>query len=327
MRRSCELPPIFGELRDSVQFVQQISSAEYASECPRCGGVPHEDGEFPDRLRWFTDGHGRCWCRHCGFFQWADQGGTPPTPDALEVWRKQQIEREQARKRSAELALRHLRDTLIWQRYHDQLAGAGESYWASQGIDAAWQAFWQLGWKPDYSVLVDGQEHRTPAATIPVWQVGWQPANVKLRLMNPPKQRGKYAYELSGLPQPTFVCNPDRDLSGHVIAVEGEKKAMIVCLTLDDGEARVVGLPGVTPSDSALSVMAQAERVTLVLDPGTDTEVNPKTKRTQSQELVMRIGAKKCRVLIPPIKIDDAILSTGMSKFSLATLLRQARKA
>lgn len=172
--------------------------------------------------------------------------------------------------------------------------------------------------------MVDGVPMTTTTATIPIWQAGRQVANVKLRLVDSVLKRGKYLYYVSGLQARSFVCNPEAEAGGMCIVVEGEVKAMVVMATLDDSRQSVFGIPGVTPADSALEAFAHADQVILVLDPGTDQVVNPKTGRTQAEDLALRIGEKRCKVLVPPAKIDDAILATSMDKESLRCLLRQA---
>jgi hypothetical protein len=312
MRRQAELPEVFSQYR--VQYVQKVSAVEWSSECPTCGGVVHSDGEWPDRCRWFMKGKSLGWCRVCSTVHWPD-AKTPMSTGEFAEWRKEQQEREEARKRSAEKALAHLQDTAIWRQYHDRMGLIGSTYWKARGLSGAWQAFWQLGYKADHILWIDAQEYSTPSATIPIWQEGWQVANVKHRLITPPATRGKYVYEISGQTAPMFVCNPDSNLTGQVVAVEGEIKAMVTFATLDDAKICVVGLPGTNPPEGVIAKLKQASGVTLVFDPGSNE---------QAAKLAVAIG-KRTKVLVPSRKIDDGILEAGLTGHDVRALLAQAR--
>ncbi len=312
MRRQAELPEVFGQYH--VQYVQKVSAVEWSSECPTCGGVVHHDGEWPDRCRWFMKGKPLGWCRVCSTVHWPD-AKMPMSTEDFASWRSEQQEREQSRKRSAEKALAHLQDTAIWRQYHERMGLIGAAYWKARGLDDAWQAFWQLGYKADHMLWVDAQEYVTPTATIPIWQENWQVANVKHRLISPPATRGKYCYEVTGQQAPMLVCNPDASLAGQVVAVEGEIKAMVVFATLDDTKACIVGLPGTNPPEGLVARLRRCEDVTLVMDPGSDA---------QARKLATSIG-KKTKVLIPSRKIDDGILEAGLTGHDVRALLAQAR--
>ena len=307
MPSAIALPPAFADL--PVQFVRRVSDVEYSSECPECGGTVHRDGEWPDRFRMFTSGHQRAWCRRCGLFKWADQlsDTAPPTATELDAWRTQQAEREEARRRSAELALANLRDSEQWEVYYQQLDVNGRAYWTERGIPARWIDFWQLGWNPQ-------SRWGPPTATIPLFGADWQVLNVKHRLIGNDTPGGKYRYELHGLPAPLFRSDPGASLTGHVVAVEGEVKAAVVKVTLNDA-TNVVGLPGATPPQSTLTELQEAERVTLIMDPGAELE---------AERIACALGNERCRVLIPHTKIDDGILASKMTGHELHMLLAQA---
>ncbi len=318
MPRRSELPAVFGKLCAQLQYVQQVSNVEYSAECPACGGTVHQDGEWPDRLRIFMGTKPRCWCRRCNHFAWADEinGQQMPKKEDLEQWRQEQIRREEERKRSAELALANLRKYEVWERYYNQLPGAGEAYWLKRGIPHGWQAFWWLGWNPD-------SWWNCPTATIPIFDQQRQVCNIKHRLIGNDVQGQKYRYQLHGLPAPLWLADPEAPLTGAIVAVEGEVKAMVVKVTLDDSTT-VVGLPGTSPGAAVIQQLKQAERVTLVLDPGTELAENGEP--SVAQRLVTAIGTKHCRLLIPGMKIDDAVLASSMTRFDLRHTLAQARQ-
>ena len=308
------LPAIFGGLRRTLQYVKQHSREEYSAACPECGGAPHANGEWPDRLRIFLDSPPRLWCRRCGWFAFADKLDKPADPQALDTWRKEQEQREMARKRSAERALDHLRDERLWERYHDALSDSARTYWRKRGIPDSSQDYWQLGWKDSWSFTQpDGTVYQTASATIPVFGLGWVIQNVKHRLVQPPPNRGKYLYELSGQKAPLFLCQPDRELTGEIIAVEGEIKAMVTQLHMSG--ALVVGLPGVSTNIEACRPLVESERIVLVMDPDSEQ---------QAHRLATELGKKRCRILITPVKIDDGILAGNLGTRELRGLLRSA---
>ena len=311
MPRPATLPPAFGSLCHGLQYVQHVSDIEYSAECPECGGIVHPNNEFPDRFRLFLDGHPRAWCRRCGYFVWADQvdkDASPPTPQALDQWRKEQVAREEARKRSAELALTNLRKRETWRIYYDQLGPMGRAYWAKRGISWAWQDWWRLGWQPE-------SRWGVPTATIPIFGYQWEAQNIKHRLIGVTEVGGKYRYELYGQQQALFLCNPEKPLGGHVIVVEGEIKAAVTFATLDDSKVNMVGLPGATPGQHIVEQFAECDKITLVLDPGAEKH---------ARQLAKQLGKKRCRVLTPPMKIDDGILAAQMTGQDVRRLLNQA---
>ena len=311
-RHDDALPAEFAALNGKVAYVQRQSATEWSSTCPKCTDLGHHGTEKPDRFRMFLRGKILGWCRRCGYlwFPDSDPNYVPPTPAEQAAFRKEMIEREEALKRSAERALSHLRDDQLWLKYHEQLDEAGRRYWSRRGIPEHWQDFWQLGWNPN-------SWWGCPTATIPIFAHQWQPLNIKHRLINYNDQ-GKYRYEIAGQGQPLFLCNPNDPVAGHVYAVEGEVKSMVCLATLDDADVCMVGLPGTNPSPAIVAQLAgdTVERVTLVMDPGAEQAAH---------DLALRIGQRKVRVLIPPAKIDDAIIACGADSYDVQRWLRQAR--
>lgn len=315
MRAPDSLPPIWQHLQSKLQYIRRVSDTEWSAECLACGGSVHPNGEWPDRMRIFADDKPLCWCRRCGQIFWPDDNAKPANSQLLNKWRKEQEQRELARKRSAERALENLRSTKIWERYHDRLGEAGRTYWERRGISPSAQDFWQLGWRERWVFIQpDGSLHQTPSATIPVFGIGWVARNVKHRLIHPPPNRGKYIYELYGQKHQLFLCQPDKPLNGRVIAVEGEIKGMVLQLHLG-GHELVVGLPGTSPGKEALEQLSDCESIVLVMDPGSEK---------QAHQLAEKLGKKRCRTLITPVKIDDGILAANLSQCELRGLLRTA---
>jgi hypothetical protein len=311
--RQHSLPPIFAQYAGAVNYVRQVAAEEWSSSCPKCGGAPHQDGEFPDRFRWFTKGKPVGWCRRCGHLAWPDaaEGWTPPSPEELERWRKEREQAEEARKRSAERALANLRSSRLWEQYHQQLDAYARDWWQRRGIPDEWQDFWKLGINYEYRT----GSIATPSATIPLFDHQWQALNIKHRLLEPPEGVGKYRYEVSGQGQPMFITNPTIPLAGHAIAIEGEIKAAVTYIHMGQRDACIVGLPGKSVSADVVAALARCERVTLVFDPGGERDV---------LKLAKAIGIGKCRALVTCAKIDDGILAANLTPREIQTLLRGA---
>lgn len=318
MRRA-HLPPEFVGLRNTLTYVQKQTAREYSSECPKCGGTPHRDGEWPDRFRLFDDGKIRGWCRKCNFLWFPDMEDDwePLTDEERERFRKERERKERARKRSAERALRNLRQEEFWKACHEALTRQGRKYWETRGIPEFWQDYWRLGWQEQYEVFYRSEKHYTPTATIPFFSEGWTFEYLKHRLINPPAKHYKYHNEIRHIPTPIYRTEPDKAVGDHVIAVEGEIKAMVTYITLDDPDLTVVGLPGTNPPEGELETLSDAERVTLVFDPGADAE---------ARRVAEQLGRDRCRLLIPPMDIDDAIRYAGLGKAEVRNWIRQAER-
>jgi hypothetical protein len=320
MPRQATLPPIFAQYAARVEYVQQVSQKEWSSTCPTCGGALHSDRSWPNRCRWFVDEHSTGWCRRCGSLFFPDGAKSAMSREEFERWRHEQVAREEARKRSAETALEYLRSEQIWLRYHEALDAYALARWAGRGIPEGWARFWQLGYRRDWSFRQqDGSLYHTPSLTIPLFDHEWNCINIKHRLLDPPPDRRhmRYLYELKDQEQadPLFLCDPGAPLRGHVIAVEGEIKAAVTFLTLDDPNVAMVGMPGTNPGPRLAEQLADAERITLVMDPGAEEA---------ARKLAAQLGTKRCRILIPPVKVDDGIVAGQLDRRQVQSLLRQA---
>jgi len=318
-----QLPPVFAAYEGQVQHIRQHTSNEWSSSCPKCGDQGHTGHGKPDRCRWFLgskSGKPMGWCRVCGAIFWPDSSTQRLSAEEMEAWRKERVAEEEARKRSAEKALAHLRSERIWEQWA-QMDSEGKRHWrVDRGIPNSFQSFWQLGWVSDREFYHAGARFRSDAETIPLFGADGEPRNVKLRLMNA-DDAGKYRYLMRPTllgEHPPFLCNPEATLDGHVVLVEGEIKAMCLFARLDDAKAKVLGLPGKTPGQDTLDMVAQADRITLVMDPDA---------RKAAWDLCKKLGKERCWVLIPPNKIDDAIISSDISARELEYLMRNAKPA
>jgi hypothetical protein len=64
-----------------------------------------------------------------------------------------------------------------------------------------------------------------------------------------------------------------------------------------------------------LSHLEQADRITLVMDPGA---------KQQGIQLARRLGIQRCWLLVPPMKIDDGIIASDMEAWQVRRLLASA---
>jgi hypothetical protein len=136
-----------------------------------------------------------------------------------------------------------MREEEVYKQYY--LSPERNEIWKAQGIPDVWQAVWWLGYCPDLYVWSRqvGEWH-TPTLVIPVFGYKYSLINIRHRLINQPANGDKYRPHYKGLPGSIFVCSPNLTKPKATIVVEGEKKAMVTCLTLGDKDVQVLGVPG-----------------------------------------------------------------------------------
>lgn len=315
--REASLPAIFGEWAGKARYVQSTdrSGTKFNSACPSCGGEVHPNGDWPDRCAWWITskaGKPLGYCFHCRRTFWPD--GNLTDEDKAESRAYVQAQLDQRARRAQALA-DAFRDSRKWEMYHESMGEAGRAKWRRRGVPDSWQDFWQFG-IGSYNVRTDDGWVTSPTLTIPLFDHDWNCRNVKHRLEIATDYAGKYRPEIAGQGAILFLCNPPEALDGHVIVVEGEIKAAVTFATLDDANVKMVGIPGVNAAPHIIEQLKGAERLTLVLDPGAEK---------QALELATALGRKKCRMLIPPMKIDDMILDNQLSATQVRLLLAQAR--
>lgn len=326
--RESPLPPEFAELSGKVHYVRErIRGKEWSSSCPKCGGSPHTHGEFPDRFRMWTKskiGKPFGWCRACDY-KWTSEKDYRPDPAKIEQWRLERLAEEQRRKEEAEQAIKLLTDTHKWENYYSWLLtdGIAAEYWRTAGIaDEYWWNEWKLGYDPMHSFWFDGGgrgwiEHRTPTATIAARDITGRIINIKHRLINP-FDGIKYRMEYRTNTEPIFIANLEAiGKADYILKCEGEKKAAVTWLTLDSMKVQAFGLPA-TPSDEMLEAI-KGKVVIDIIDPDVRQNIRERTR-----EIYKDIDY---RTVSLPMKIDDMILSSQMTKQELRGILRQARRA
>lgn len=305
--RESMVPPEFMALSGKISHVRKVSTYEWSSSCPNCGGSQHKNGDFPDRFRMFLNAHGKNkimgWCRQCSYTWFPDKEHFP-NPDEFERWRKEQLAREQERKREAEEAIRLLKSQKIWEYYHKQINDWGWQIIESWGITKEYAEYWQLGMIPDYTVWSGSESYHSPAISIPVWNEGWDVKNVKVRVLNPKESHDRYRslYKV-GWDFP-FVAYPDLK-TDHCLVVEGEKKAM-VCAEFTGQAVQVVGVPSKTPSEECLKILEKFGKITLCLDP--DAYKTDKKGVSPIARMAHLIGKDRVGIMSLPAKVDDLIV-------------------
>lgn len=216
----------------------------------------------------------------------------------------------------AQIALAELRELQSWLRYHANLDDASRVMWEARGV-ADWYVDWmKLGYDPEHTFWA-GQNYTSPTLTIPIYEpTTWNVLNVKHRILGEAsEQLGKYRPEKSGLPATVFPASPDLPISGRVIAVEGEIKAMVTYVTLADANVQVVGIPSKNPSEAIIKQLQKCDDLVLCLDPDAD-----------ARSVAHEIG-KNVRVMELPDKIDDYIIVNQLDGDWLRGQVRMARRA
>lgn len=228
-----------------------------------------------------------------------------------------EIQRLEEATNKALQVLEELRQTKTWRKYHETVE-QNENYqqlWESEGIPIEWQNYWWLGYCNQFTVMTDIGKWTTPTMTIPVFTgKDWELQNIKHRLLNPYNPKDKYRPEKSGLSTSPFFCEPEIMFdSERILIVEGEKKAMVTYLTLEDSKIQVIGLPGKNQWRSILDSLS-GKTIYIMLDPDALSE---------AVEFSNKVNG---RVINIAMKIDDAINEGAINKSGIQKLLAGARR-
>lgn len=271
-------------------------------------------------------------CFGCGaqgdVFDWWAWASKRPLADVLREHnvnpeRMAEISLENARRAEAELqasmeraqrALEELRGARKWLEYHQNLDNDpnARQQWRAWGIPDEWQDLWDLGSCPDFPLFYDKEEWHTPTMTIPIKAIGGEVMNIRHRLMNPKQPGDKYRPERSGLRALPFICDTDLKEPERIIVVEGEKKAAVTYITLDDPKTQIYGLPGKEFWQKMVELLKGYKPI-FIMDPGAESESYKAAKAT---------GGRFLRL---PEKIDDMIVANDLTKNWLEGALKCAR--
>lgn len=330
MRREYPIPSGFEGLTGKVDYVQKKTMSEYSSSCPKCGGNQHQNGDWPDRFRMFTNGKVRGWCRQCDF-NWYPDLEEDWRPDAEEIAKRAKAAEESLQREieKAQSVLGEMRHARQWLEYHDQLTPNARAMWKLRGISETFIDYWQLGFSDTFDLWRKNGETwenwwQTSTLTIPIWGYDWEVNNIKHRLVNVPPNGPKYKQEKSGIPAAPFICDPDRK-NGHLLICEGEIKSMVTFQTIDSATIQVAGIPTVTPSSEMVDSFKEYDPIYICLDP--DAYQRP-SRDTQSpiERVVNLFGNKTVKVIELPDKIDDLIVDGLLDKDSLRGAFKRARR-
>lgn len=219
--------------------------------------------------------------------------------------------------------IRQLREAQRWVIYSDRLRDNDEivRLWERSGIPREWQSIWQLGYNPEFRYWIRQlkQEHVSPSMTIPLFSSGWECSNIRHRILQPVDSKDKYRPEYSGIPAEPFVADPDlaKGEGRKLLILEGEKKAMVTYLTLDEPGSQAIGIPGKCWfRDGAIKAFgANIDEIYVCLDPDAVAE---------SEAIAEQFGGR-ARIIDLPYKIDDLIVSCRLGKNDMQNLLKTAR--
>lgn len=320
--RSDTLPPEFQPIAHLVNYVHRKSNNEYCGTCPQCGGVPHKNGDWPDRFVMFRIGrYGKPlgFCRKCGY-RWTDIAKMPSKED-VEQWRAYQIEVERSRMESARRSLELLQNDRAWEQFYANNNEYSREMFRGWGIESYWVERLRLGLIPDYTVKSGEEYYHSPALTIPTWGAGGIVQNIKLRVTNPRHDRDRYRNLYPMGQSFLFIPRYEEPMSGTGILVEGEKKAIVLEQFLDNPKARVIGLQTKTPAPELFEQLKDFHTLYIFLDP--DASLREKQSRETAVEYVTRlVGKDRARIVDCPVKLDDGIMQGVDPK----KYLRMARK-
>jgi hypothetical protein len=291
---------------------------EYHGPCPMCGGrdrfVVFTARDFP---------HWNFFCRQCHPDNgWLDEINPNlkenMTPEEINTIKIKELERRvqeiEHRQEKQEKALEELRREQSWLKYHDNMNYERRRIWSNRGIPDDWQTFWLLGYCENFSVRTGYNEYfSTPTLSIPIRGYEREINNVKHRLLKVPPSGGKYRQEKTGVPAAPFISLPGVT-GGSLFIAEGEIKAMVTCITIDEESFQVAGLPSSTPSQELLEVFKDHEPIYLCLDPDIEPD--------KTADL---LGRDRTKIIRLPMKIDDAILAGALDKNGLKRIMRMAR--
>ena len=199
------------------------------------------------------------------------------------------------------------------------------AWWRSQGIPDKCQDFWQLGYIPSLAL---GRTINRPAYTIPKFGFDGIPTNLDYRIIDPPRDTGKYR-PIKGLPIAPFVSLPNCDMEKigrDLYIVEGAKKAMVLtCHKILPNDSIfpyryppfVIGVPACNSwagIEKDVDVKSSWDNVWIMLDPGAEK---------WAYRLSTTIG-KHAIVVELPDKPDDMVLA-GATRENFLALMRKAK--
>ena len=335
--RHQSLPSILEKAVGHLGHLQYHGGGEWSSECLKCRDYGHVGNDPPDRMRiWDEDRRRRLgprmWCRRCGFFAFADElVDVPvgsPSPEAIAAAEEErtrlaklEIERQQNK-------IQMIEDAAFWRAWHESMGDSERELWHRQGIPDYFIDYYKLGYTTHHTYYHNGQEWVSPAMTIPHYGNEWHLTNIQYRLTQPANGAGKYR-QTAGLPAAMFLTEPEQELTGATMIVEGAKKGIISYMHLAPDPLgfplNIVAIPSKTPSSDMLEQLADCEPIYLALDP--DAYEPTRTPNGWQPPAAERVGQKLGdRVLYVhfPAKPDDLVVKYGLNRTDLVKYLKRA---
>lgn len=299
---------------------------------------PFHDEKTPGAFQVYENGFK---CFSCGeygdIFDFKSKYYRVPLKDVLGEYKvdpEQEIKRkaeaaERAEKRlqseieTAQRVLDELRAARAWLRYHEQLDEYSRQIWRNRGVPDWYQDDMSFGYDPNHTIFVGENKYQSPTLTIPFWENG-SVINIKHRILDP-NVGIRYYPERSGLGQPLFIANKDKPLSGKVVVIEGEIKAAVAFVTLDDPDMQIVGLTGKEPKKEILAKLSGCDPIYLILDPDAYEKPSP-DRPSAANQIGSFLGWERIRSARLRGKIDDMIIEYGLDKEWMQSVLNQAVK-
>ncbi len=304
-------------------------SGRVLQSCCPCHG-----GDNPTAFTIFPDGSWKCFTRdECNRFgndgiaflqalnNWTfnevkGNYGTPIDPkeaakraedNAERITRELQETIERAQK-----TLEELQKARRYLSYHQGMTEYHRAMWRTQGIPDEWQNYWKFGYSPACPTY-----RQSPSLTIPIYSIDQsEPINVRHRLINPPTAFDKYRPETAGLAASPFygdMCLPV-DRAERVIVVEGEKKAAVLFLTIDEPLLQVIGIPGKEQWRKVAPLLEGRKDTVIIFDPDAKAE---------AVAMARSIGGG--RVVDLPEKIDSMIIDYKLDRAWAKSIIHNAR--
>jgi hypothetical protein len=324
---------------DLVELANQAGASMKKCKGDWRGACPIHRGDNDNGFAVYMDGdkwRWKCYTRDCGsgdvidfVVAWRGMslkdairylGGDIPA-DPAELARmatERRIKAEAYAKQKQEeykLALVELRQARRWETYYHNLENNehARELWRARGIPDVFQSIWQFGYCDKFSYSTKEGTFTTPTLTIPIFGDDPEPVTIRHRLLNPFRPNDKYRPEKPGLHSAPFMADPGKDKTlERIIIIEGEIKAAVTYITLDDPNIQVYGVPGKNAFASIKDKLA-GRQVWICYDPDAQLQATKDAKEIHA------------RLIEIPTKIDDAILAGFLDREAIRRLMKSAK--
>lgn len=246
-------------------------------------------------------------------------GGTPITTEEaaqMAMERKERAEQyKQQKEKEYHDALTELWQAKAWDRYYHNLLDnqKARELWRGRGVPDVFQDIWQLGYSDKFTYYCDAGKWTSPSLVIPIYAIGDpNPINIRHRILHPVNPSDKYRPEKSGLRSAPFVADKDGDHE-RVLVVEGEIKAMVSYIAMDDSKLQVYGIPGKN-NFSALMESLKGREVYILFDPDA------------GEQAIKAAASVNGKLINLRVKVDDAINDGYLTGTELKRLMSRSRK-